>query len=145
MPDLTPRQWIARIDPFRVAIVAAILLAALVIWSLTRNQIVEPFDRMVTEQLCRDHAEEIGRETVGYERSNRFGVRNRSEGYCRYGEGPNGEAPITLTIEETDPGPLYLGAKWVGIIVQLGIVSFFLRLTVEPALDFYRYLRSLRS
>ena len=145
MPDLAPRNVIARIDPFRVVIVVVILLAASVIWSLARNPIVRPLDNTVTEQLCRDHADEIGREMLGYERSNRFGLVNRSEGYCRYGEGPDGEAPITLTIEETDPGPLYRGAKWLGIIVQLGIVSFFLRFTIDPALDFYRHLRSSPS
>jgi hypothetical protein len=135
----------SRIDPFRIVIVVAILLVAVFLWSLARNQIVRPFDNLVTEQLCRNHADELGREMIGYERSNRFGLSDRSEGYCLFGDGPNGEAPITVTIEETDPGPLYLGAKWIGIIVQLGIVSLFLRLTIDPALDFYRYLRSAFS
>lgn len=101
-----------------------------------------PLDELVTEQACEDHGEEIGRDLIGYERSNRFGLSNRSEGFCSYGSGPDGEAPITLTMAETEPGSRYRAAKWIGIIAQLGIVSIFLRLTIDPALDFYRYVRS---
>lgn len=123
-------------------IVAAILVVALFLWSEVRDRAATPFDDQVTERLCLDHGEEIERNMIGYERSNRFGLRDRSEGFCRYGHGPNGEAPITLTLADTDPGLLYRAAKAIGIILQLGIVSFFLRMTIEPALDFYRYLRS---
>ncbi len=121
----------------------ALLVVALGVWSLARSRVVAPIDAVVTERLCQDHGTEIEREMLDFERSNRFGWGNRSEGFCFYGEGPNGEAPITLTIEQTEPGPLYRGAKWLGVIVQLGIVSLFLRMTIEPALDLYAYVRSL--
>jgi hypothetical protein len=136
------RFMVGPVDPFKVLIVVVLAVAALYVWSFARNELVRPFDNLLTERLCLDHAEEIGRVSTGYERSNRFGLFDRSEGYCSYGEGPDGEAPITLTIEETVPGPLYRGAKVIGIIAQLGIVSIFLRFTVEPVLDFYRYIRS---
>ena len=139
--DRSMSSLVKRIDPIKLLLVAILAALALVVWSIGRNGVVEPLDNLLTERLCRDHGEEINRESIGYERSNRFGLFNRSEGYCSYGEGPDGEAPITLTIEDTAPGPLYRGAKWIGIIIQLGIVSIFLRLTVEPVLESYRYLR----
>ncbi len=139
------RFSLASIDPARILIVLALIVASLFVWSLARDRIVTPFDDLVTERLCLDHGETIEREAVGHERSNRFGLSNRSEGFCSFGEGPNGEAPITKTIAETEPGLLYRAAKWIGIIVQLGIVSIFLRLTIDPALDVYRYLRSWSS
>lgn len=133
---------VSRIDPFRIIIVAVLMVIALFVWSLARDRIVTPLDELVTEQLCITFGEEIDRPVVGFERSNRFGVYNRSEGFCQYGAGPNGEAPITRTIEETAPGPLYRGAKVIGIITQLGIVSIFLRFTMDPSLDTYRWIRA---
>lgn len=142
LPAPLDRLRPGRPDPIRIVIVAILLVLALFVWSAARDRLVTPIDDLVTEQVCRDHGEEIGRELVSHERSNRFGLSNRSEGFCSYGAGPDGEAPITLTIAETEPGPRYRATKWIGIIAQLGIVSFFLRLTIDPALDFYRYLRS---
>lgn len=131
-----------RIDPVRVAIVAALLVVAVFVWSMARDRVVTPLDEMITEDACTTHGDEIGRALLDYERSNKFGLFNRSEGYCYYGEGPNGETPITQTMAEVQPGALYRAGKWIGIIIQLGIVSIFLRLTIDPALDLYRYIRS---
>lgn len=139
--NLSMSSLTSRLDPIKIVLVGILLMLAVVVWSIGRNQVVKPLDNLMTERLCLDHAEEIGRVSTGYERSNRFGLINRSEGYCFFGEGADGEAPITLTIEDTAPGPLYRGAKWIGIIIQLGIVSIFLRFTVDPVLDTYRYLR----
>ncbi len=133
---------VSRIDPFRIVIVAVLMICALFVWSFARDRIVAPVDELVTEQLCITYGEEVEREVIGFERSNRFGIFNRSEGFCRYGQGPNGEAPISVTIEDTAPGPLYRGAKIIGIITQLGIASIFLRFTMDPSLDFYRWVRS---
>lgn len=147
MSTLPDNQPLARLqglfDPFKIILGILILIAAFYVWSAVRSGIVEPLDKLVTEQLCENYGEEIGRTVTGYERSNRFGLRNRSEGFCFYGQGPEGEAPITLTIEETQPGNRYRAAKWIGIIVQLGIVSIFLRFVVDPVMETYRYVRSL--
>jgi hypothetical protein len=132
-----------RIDPLRVALVALLLIAALVVWSTVRERVVSPVDGWVTERVCATHGERIGREVTGYEQSNRFGLRNRSEGFCRYGIGPNGEAPITLTVAEAEPGLRYRATKWLGIIFQLGVVSLFLRFTVDPVFEVARFLRRL--
>ena len=134
-----------RIDPIKLVLVAIIVVAAFILWGQVRARVVTQLDELVTEQLCQTYGEEIERTVTGYERSNRFGLQNRSEGYCEYGQGPNGEAPITRTIEETAPGPLYRGAKLIGIIIQLGIVSIFLRFAIDPVLDFYRYVRSRQA
>ena len=143
MPDKPFAQTVLdRIDPIKIILVALLLVAALFLWRETRARLIQPVDDLVTEQQCSAHGEEIERAVTGYEQSNRFGLINRSEGFCRFGAGTEGEAPITLTIDETEPGLLYLGAKLVGIIVQLGIVSIFLRFTIDPVLDFYRYIRS---
>lgn len=131
-----------RIDPFQIIIVVIVLLLAVLLWSETRQRVVRPLDDLVTERLCITYGEEIEREVTGFERSNRFGLVDRSEGYCQYGDGPNGEAPMTVTIEQTLPGPLYRAAKIIGIIVQLGIVSIFLRFALDPVLEFYRYVRA---
>ncbi len=134
-----------RVDPIKIILVAALLVVAFFVWGEARERIVQPLDELVTERLCDTYGDEIERSVVGFERSNRFGLVNRSEGFCRYGTGPNGEAPMTLTIEDTAPGPLFRAAKLIGIIVQLGIVSIFLRFTVEPVLGFYRFVRSRQS
>lgn len=130
-----------RLDPVKLVLVAALLVGALFVWDFARNRVIQPFDNVVTETLCITYGEEIGRTVIGYERSNRFGLVDRSEGYCFYGSGPDGEAPITVTIEDTLPGSRYRAAKIMEVIVQLGIVSIFLRLTIEPVLDVYRWIR----
>ncbi len=147
MSTLPDNQLLARLqglfDPFKIVLGILIAILALFVWSAVRSAIIEPLDNAVTEQLCDSYGEEIGRLATGYERSNRFGLRNRSQGFCFYGPGLDGEAPITLTIEETQPGSRYRAAKWIGIIIQLGIVSIFLRFVVDPVMDTYRYVRSL--
>ncbi|MEM7275510.1 MAG: hypothetical protein AAF547_20710 [Actinomycetota bacterium] len=133
------RTWF---DPFRLILVAIIALAALWLWSVVREEVVAPVDSIITERLCIAHGEELGRSVLAFERSNRFAIQNRTDGFCRFGQGPEGEPPLTLTIEETEPGPLYRAAKIIGIIVQLGIVSIMLRLVVDPVFDVYRYIRA---
>lgn len=131
-PLLDPLYWIA---------IAALLLMTLVVWSMARSRVVEPFDRFVTNQHCLDKAQEFERELVEIGRSNRFGLVDRNEGFCSFGEGPNGEAPMTLTLEQTAPGPLFRAFKAFGIVLQFGIVSIFLRFVVDPVLDVYRAIR----
>ena len=119
---------------------------SLFVLDFARDRIVAPFDNLVTEQMCLRHGEEIERSLLDYGRSTRFALRNRTDGYCSYGPGAEGEAALTMTVEETDPGALYTWAKVIGIIVQLGIASIFIRLVTEPVLETYRILeRRLRS
>lgn len=144
-PDGLPpvvSSMLRRIDVGKWILVLLICIAALFVWSEVRQRVVAPLDEAVTEQACASHGDEIERESTGYERSNRFGLFNRSVGYCFYGEGPEGEAPLTLTIEQTQPGPFYRGAKAAGIIAQLGLVSIFLRLAVDPVLDAYAQIKA---
>lgn len=144
LPDNQPLAWLQeRIDPFKVGLWVLILIAALFVWSLVRTSVVQPLDELVTEQLCETYGEEIGRTVTGYERSNRFGLRDRSVGYCLYGPGPDGEPPATFTIEATEPGNRYRAAKAIGIIIQLGIVSIFLRFVVDPVMELYQAIRRL--
>lgn len=122
----------------RGVVVLLILVASLFVWRFARAAVVQPFDSLVTEQACRGHGEDIGRPLIDYERSNRFGLSNRTVGYCLLGPVDGGQGSVQLRLDEIEFGPLYRLAKAAGIITQLAIVSFFLRLAVDPAMDLYR-------
>ncbi len=141
-PDTADR----RMDPGRWFVVAIIAVFALIVLDLARSRVVAPFDNLVTEQMCLRYGEEIERTLLDFERSNRFALSDRTEGFCSYGPGPEGEPAISMAVDETEPGPLYTWAKAIGIILQLGIASIFIRLVTEPALETYRFLAErLRS
>ncbi len=129
-------------DPGRWLIIGVIAVAAFFVLWFARNQIVQPFDELVTERLCVAHGEEIGRELATFERSNRFGLRNRSHGSCSFLAGENGEPAMMLTLAETVTGPMFRMAKIVGLVLQFGVVSIFLRLVVDPILSTYDAIRS---
>ena len=124
----------------RWLIIAVIAVFALIVLNLARTRVVAPLDNLVTEQMCLRHGEDIERTLLDFERSNRFALRDRTDGFCSYGPGPEGEPAVAMAIADTEPGALYTWAKAVGIILQLGIVSIFIRLVTEPALETYRYL-----
>ncbi len=128
------------IDIGRWLIIAVIALFALIVLNLARTHVVGPFDKLVTEQMCLRHGEEIERTLLDFERSNQFALRNRTDGFCTYGVGPEGEPAMTMAIDATEPGALYTWAKAIGIMLQLGIASIFIRLVTEPALETYRFL-----
>lgn len=130
-----------RFDIGRWLIVAVIAVSALIVLNLARTRVVAPFDNLVTEQMCLRHGEEMERTLLDYERSNRFALRDRTEGFCSYGPGPEGEPATAMAIADTDPGALYLWAKAIGIVLQLGIASIFIRLVTDPALEAYRFVR----
>jgi len=140
-----PSQFPFKIDLGRWLIAAIIGVLALLVLDVARNRAVAPFDNVVTEQMCLRHGEELGRSLIGYERSNRFALQNRTDGFCSFGTGPNGEPPVTMTVEEADPGALYTWAKAIGIVLQLGIVSVFIRFVTEPAFDLYRVVSEIVS
>lgn len=127
-------------DIGRWLIVAFIVLSALIVLNLARNRVVAPFDNLVTEQMCLRHGEDVERTLLDFERSNRFALRNRTDGFCSYGPGPEGEPAVVMAIADTEPGALYRWAKAIGIILQLGIASIFVRIVTEPALETYRFL-----
>lgn len=127
-------------DIGRWLIVALIGVSALIVLDQARTHVVAPFDNLVTEQMCLRHGEDIERTLLDFERSNRFALRDRTDGFCSYGPGPDGAPAMAMSVAETDPGPLYTWAKAIGIILQLGIASIFIRLVTEPALDTYRFV-----
>jgi len=129
-----------KFDIVRWLIVAVIAGCALIVFNLARTWVVAPFDNLVTEQMCLRHGEEIERTLLDFERSNRFALRDRTDGFCSYGPGPEGEPAMAVAIADTDPGALYTWAKAIGIILQLGIASIFIRLVTEPLLESYRFL-----
>ncbi len=132
------RSW--GFDIGRWLLIAVIAVSALIVFNLARTRIVAPFDNLVTEQMCLRHGEEIERTLLDFERSNRFALSNRTDGFCSYGPGAEGEPAVTMSIAETEPGALYTWAKAIGLILQLGIASFFIRLVTDPVLETYRFL-----
>lgn len=131
----------ANIDYVRWVLIAGIAISSLIVLAVARNTLVRPFDSLVTEQACRSHGEEIQRPLIEFERSNRFAISDRTEGFCLYGPGEGGDGTARFTLEEVEPGSVYTMAKVAGIILQLGVTSIFLRLVTDPALALYRYLR----
>lgn len=127
-------------DIGRWLIVALIAGSSLIVLNLARTHVVAPFDDLVTEQMCLRHGEDVERILLDFERSNRFALRDRTDGFCSYGPGPEGEPAMAMAIADTEPGALYTWAKAIGIILQLGIASIFIRLVTEPALETYRFL-----
>ncbi len=133
---------LAALDPAALAvrgvIVVLILIGSLFVWRFARSAVAAPFDSIVTEQACRSQAEELERKLVDFERSNRFGLRDRAYGSCLFGPVEGGTGNMRVDHTELEFGTLYRLAKAAGIITQLFIVSIFLRLVVDPAMDLYR-------
>ncbi len=66
-------------------VVVFMVLVGVVTLAMAR-QVIAPVDRFVTEQACAVHGDDLGgRPVVDVERSNRFGLRNRSYGWCLLG------------------------------------------------------------
>ncbi len=141
--DKPLERWASNVDPLQVIVIAVLALLAFFVLFVARNQVVRPLDNLATEQQCRSYGETIEQPLTGWERSNRFGLLNRSEGFCSYGPGLEAEASgeLTLAIADTEPSPLYTLGKFIGIALQFGILSIFLRLTVDPVLDLYSAVR----
>ncbi len=84
-------------DAARWIVVAFMVLIGLVTLAMAR-QVIAPIDRFVTEQACATHGEDLGgRPVVEVERSNRFGLVNRSYGWCLLG-------PVELEDDEVVDG-----------------------------------------
>jgi hypothetical protein len=141
---MTPERSPFRIERIDVAVVAAVVvlaLASLWVWSIARGRVVAPLDRVVIERVCLGYADEIEREFVASERVPTSGILTRHEGFCQYGVGPNAEAPVTLPLSEIETGSGYNAFRWIGLIIELGIVSLFLRMTVEPTIEAARWVQ----
>lgn len=143
-------------------VVFVVLVAVGVVALVFARQLVAPLDGLLTSRACAVHGDELSRPVLEYERSNRFGLVDRSHGWCLYGPielddeddvgaiaGDDVEATepatdgidtVQLTIAEIEPGGLYLMGKLMGIVVQLGAASVAVRTVAEPLLD--RFVRS---
>jgi hypothetical protein len=139
-PDTPVTQPLVRFDVVRWLVFAAVAVAAIWVLGFARTQVVAPFDNLITEQMCLRYGEQEERTLLDFERSNKFAMSNRTDGYCSFGPGPDGEPAIAPTIAETQPGALYQWAKTIGIVLQLGIVSIFVRLVTEPSIETVRFV-----
>lgn len=128
--------------------VVAILVVVGIASILFARQLIAPLDGLLTSQACSRHGDELSRPVVDYERSNRFGLRDRSDGWCLYGpievEGEDVDPAdveagtvdtVQLTLAEVEPGGLYRVGKFMGIVLQLGAASFVVRALADPLLD----------
>lgn len=145
-------------------VVFGFLVAVGVVALFFARQMIAPLDGLLTSRACSIHGDELSRPVVEHERSNRFGLVDRSHGWCLYGpieledEEEDGDGAIVgddveaaepatdgvdtvrLTIDEIEPGGLYAMGKLMGIVVQLGAASVAVRTVAEPLLD--RFVRS---
>ncbi|MDH3683800.1 MAG: hypothetical protein OEV40_28085 [Acidimicrobiia bacterium] len=81
----TPKFELTRDDLAKWAIVALLVVVGVVALMFTRRLIV-PVDDLVTGYECTTHGrDELSREALDHERSNRFSLVDRTDGYCVFG------------------------------------------------------------
>ncbi len=129
----------SRDDAIRWVVVITLVLAALIAALITRK-VVSPIDSLVTNRVCTSHGKAIGHTLVGYQRSNRLAIANRTAGTCTYAPAQGETEKLVVPIPETDPGSLYTAVKVMTLILQLGAASAAVRLLADPLLD--RFVRS---
>jgi len=76
-------------------VVVGIMVFVGLVGLIMARQLIAPVDNFVTGQACADHGSELSRPAIEHERSNRFGLRNRSHGWCLFG-------PVVLEEEDAD-------------------------------------------
>ena len=128
------------------------------------RKLIEPVDSLVTEYACSQYGDEVARPLLEYQRSNRFGLFNRTYASCSFGPvdaeavsalpveyDDDGEPlplpvspydddkPVTLAMSEIEPVTVYQIVKMMGVVLQLGAASLILRLVGEPMLS--RFVR----
>ena len=132
----------------KVLLSVVLIVIALVTLQVARR-LTEPIDNVVTDLACSSFGDRFGRPVVEYETATRFAVFDSSDGSCTFGPVelpddpdeveelevlPDIEASdvVRVTLLDTDPGPLYDGAKVAIVILQLGLVSVVVRLVGVP-------------
>ncbi len=85
-PVATPNQpFLSDRQLAKLAVFAAIIIVGLVGLFVARR-IIDPLDRLLTETTCSAFGEdELSRELVDFEPSNRFAVVDRTQGSCTFG------------------------------------------------------------
>lgn len=137
LADLNAARWLS----------VGLLVAAGLVALFFARQLIAPLDGLLTSQACSAHGDELSRPVVEYERSNRFALQDRAEGWCLFGpiETAEGDAvasedvgsidTLQLTLDEIEPGGLYRVGKLMGIVLQFGAASFVVRALADPLLD----------
>jgi hypothetical protein len=117
----------------RWVVVGGLVVAGLLAM-MVAGWVLAPLDGLLTKQVCADYGDQLGREVVSYERSNRVAVFGRTSGSCTYAapEADPAAALLTVSIPETDPSRLYGAVKVMLFIVKLGAASAAVRLLADP-------------
>ena len=169
-PSISPPKFeMSNANIIKWVIVAVLVVAAIIAMSFARRMI-GPLDNLVTSQACTLHGkEELSRESVGYEASNRFALTNRSDGFCEFGPvvefdedgdvvepepeaGEEEEASadsaavpevpeerLQVSLADIETGRFYGAMKIVFVLLQFGAASAAVRLLGDPLFD--RFVR----
>lgn len=127
-----------RDDAIRWVVVLVLVFAALMA-ALATRKVVSPIDSLITNRVCTAHGKAIGHSLIGYERSNRLALANRTSGSCTYAPAQGETENLVVPIPEANPGSLYSGVKVMTLLLQLGAASAAIRLLADPLLD--RFVR----
>ena len=148
-----------RENPAKWIVVTIMVVVALLTLVFTR-QAIRPIDDRVTEFACSSYGDDLARPLLSHQRSNRFGLANRTYASCSFGpvdpdalaelpveydddgeplprpESPFDDAePMALAVSDFEPIGLYGLVKGMGIVLQLGVASLAVRLVGEPLLE----------
>ncbi len=163
----TPKFEMSNANIIKWVIVALLVVVAIVAMTFARR-VIGPLDNLVTSQTCGQHGrEELSRESVDYEASNRFAITNRSDGFCVFGpvvefdedgevivpevdaEAADGdeaaaasevaEERLQISLADIETGRFYDVMKIVFVLLQLGAASAAVRLLADPLFD--RFVR----
>lgn len=144
-------------------VILALLVFVAIVALLFARRLYAPVDSIVTQRVCSEYGETLSRERVDHERSNRFSLVDRTDGYCVFGpvqdleaidggastddgaaaediEGdPAAQATIQVSLADLETDRFYTAIKWMGVIFQLGVASLAVRIVADPLLD--RFVR----
>lgn len=100
----TPRFELTSKDLIKWTIVALLVVVGIVALMFTRR-LIAPVDGFVTGQVCTTHGrDELSREALDHERSNRFSLIDRTDGYCVFGPvvefDEEGEVVATIAVAD---------------------------------------------
>ena len=172
-PIQTPNFDVNLATVIKWVVIGFLVVVAFVALMFSRR-LIQPMDNILTQSECSTHGrEELSREALDSEASNRFSVINRSEGHCVFGpvvefddEGevieplpppgadidaggavaPEDDVPvetIQVSLADIETSGFYRGMKWLFIALQLGAASAAVRIVGDPLLD--RFVRRPRS
>ena len=140
----------------KVLRIVLVVVASVVFLSIVRIGLVSRFDSAITRFGCINHAaylndlddpdrtgppldernsdevkalvaEGVTWQVEGHVRSNKLGLINRDDAACVYSTNLNGQGNVTIPMSLASHGIFYTFGKFLGIMLQIGLLSGFFR------------------